>query len=254
MSCMASYPSSFLVHVDLGQSVKPSMLGRCLVPALKTNWLVAFLILLSTFSSNAHTLPISDLILVADEDYLHLELSLNPSELNFPSDFAASKDDAKEEIIARIILDHISVAVGTKCLVAETAGIVRSGESHHLELRAHYPLAATSGILQIESLLCDLMGASHFTQVTFRKGEEMRLAQLDNQRRTASFGTLGQNVKSSLEASSETRTKQPQSTLVFLPLLLLALLPMALLLLFTAFLFLAHQHLPRGMGEAAGHS
>ena len=48
--------------------------------------------LLATHTARAHTLPISTLTLVPDENYLHLELILNPFELTFFSELDANHD------------------------------------------------------------------------------------------------------------------------------------------------------------------
>lgn len=186
--------------------------------------------------TNAHTLPISDLTMVADEEYLHLELSLNPGELNFHSELAPNgpqQSARNEDLIARKIIEQIRVKVGNTRASPETVGIANDDGSHHLVLRAHYPLKNSSGHLQVESHLCNVTSASHFTQVIFRKGDAIQLAQLDSQTQTADFGML----KNHAHPLPATGTAPSTSVSAFFPMLLL-LLPMALLLI--AFLLICN--------------
>lgn len=144
------------------------------------------LCLCAVLSSDAHTLPISYLTLVPDAEYLHLELTLNPFELNSFSDFDTNRDGwidsnelvSSEKKLTRQILGALTLRVDGKCVAAEIAG-VESDSDRHLTLRAQYRVDARRVKLAIESRLSSITGMSHQTQVTFLRDGQEQLAQLD---------------------------------------------------------------------------
>jgi hypothetical protein len=145
--------------------------------------------------ATAHTLPISFVIVVTDQDYVHLELSFNPFELASFTDFDANRNgrlDAEElaasqDKLTRQILDHLTLAADGKPVTAETAGIAPDADSHHATLRAHYRVDARRATLTLESSLQDITSSSHLSQVNFLRDGWPQLAQLDAQSHKATF-------------------------------------------------------------------
>ena len=150
-----------------------------------------------TWAANgpAHTLPISYLTLVPDENYLHLELTLNPSELVFFSELDANRDgrlDPAEwkgqgETIAWRILDNLKVRVDGRLVTPEIAGLAQSYESHHLTVGAHYAVDVRQTTLSVESKLSEITSGSHLIQVSFGSADHMQAARLDGQSNLATF-------------------------------------------------------------------
>ncbi len=144
----------------------------------------------------AHTLPISYVFVVTDQDYVHLELSFNPFELASFSEFDTNKNGrldpeeliSAQEKLTRQILDHLTLSADGKPAVAETAGIAPDADTHHATLRAHYPVAASRAALTLESTLQDITSSSHLSQVNFLRDGKPQLAQLDSQSRKVTFG------------------------------------------------------------------
>jgi hypothetical protein len=150
-------------------------------------------------TSGAHTLPISYLMLVPDGDYLHLELTLNPFDLNSAAGLDeeqqirlnARQTGSKASGLAAQILDCLSIrANGTK-IEAEVAGLTADPDSHHLTLRAHYRMDGRRANLSIESRLTSVMGVSHLTQVTCLRDGREQLAQLNGPAAIAIFRPEG---------------------------------------------------------------
>ncbi|MEK7675347.1 MAG: hypothetical protein AAB676_05890 [Verrucomicrobiota bacterium] len=166
------------------------------------------------FFAAAHTLPISYLTVVPDEEYVHLELVLNPFELSFFSEIDRNKNarldpaeiENREANLCGRILDCLKLRVNGTLVPAEIAGFTPDLDSHHATLRAHYRVDARRLPLAIESKLAALTSGSHLTQVTCRRGERIQIARLDTQSATATFEPVAQ-AASALAPSSEARTK-----------------------------------------------
>ena len=143
----------------------------------------------------AHTLPISYLRLVADTNYLHLELTLNPFELNFFPELdtnhngrlEAAELEGKLELVASRILECLKLSVDGSSIHAEVAGLMPDVDSHHVTLRAHYAVAAANRAVTLVSTLPSITSGSHLTQVTFTCAGRRQLAQLDIQSPKVTF-------------------------------------------------------------------
>jgi hypothetical protein len=137
-------------------------------------------------TAGGHTLPISYLLLVPDADYLHLELTLNPFELNSLAGLDPGQEirlggdqpGSKPSGLSRQILDCLEVRVDGQRVQAEVAGLGADPDSHHLTLRAHYRVDARSAPIAVESKLTSVMGISHLTQVICLRAGREQLAQL----------------------------------------------------------------------------
>lgn len=157
---------------------------------------VGLLVLLS-FRAMAHTLPISYLFVVADKDYVHLELSFNPFELSSFAEYDTNHDArldaaelaAVEPQLCRKLLDHLTLRVNDEVVATETAGLSPEGDTHHATLRAHYRVDARHAMLVVSSSLAEITSSSHLTQLNFLRDGKRELAQLDAQSHTASFLT-----------------------------------------------------------------
>jgi len=151
---------------------------------------------------SAHTLPISYMTLVPDADYLHLELSINPFELNFLPLMAweeSGRLDAKvsqeqNKQIETKILGALKISVGGKIIVAENAGVTSDPDSHHLTFLAHYKADALHLPLTIESDLAALTGSSHITEVTYQRDGRQQLARFDAQSFRAQFAPFEKQI------------------------------------------------------------
>ncbi len=160
--------------------------------------LAAGMLMLFDLRAPAHTLPISYLFVVTDQDYVHLELSFNPFELASFSEFDTNNNGRldPEELtgsqgkLTSRILDHLVLSADEKPVAVETAGIAPDADSHHATLRAHYRVDARSAELTLESRLQEITSSSHFSQVNFLRGGKPHLAQLDSQSRKVTFSAL----------------------------------------------------------------
>lgn len=143
----------------------------------------------------AHTLPISYLFVVADAEYVHLELSFNPFELsefseldtNHNARLDAEEFAATQSRITRRLLDHLKLKVNGHLVPVESAGLSPDGDTHHATLRAHFKTDARHATLAIESTLQQVTSSSHLTQVNFLRAGRRGLAQLDARAGTATF-------------------------------------------------------------------
>jgi hypothetical protein len=198
---------------------------------------------LFTITTSAHTLPISYLTIVPSGNYLHVELTLNPFELSFLSEFDGNKNNvldmrelaAADRILSERILQHITIKADGQLLRAETAGVSGEPDSHHFTLRAHYLLADPHAALSIESDLTAITSASHLTEVTFGRDDQRQLARLDSQTTTATFG-----AEHRIHEATPPPTGNPTST-AFSVMLLLGAVPM--IGGFIALLMFASKHL-----------
>ncbi len=157
--------------------------------------LVAGMLTLFALRAPAHTLPISYVFVVTDQDYVHLELSFNPFELAGFTEFDANKNgrlDPEElssppDQLTRQILDHLILSADGKPVAPENAGIAPDADSHHATLRAHYRVNASRAALTLESRLPEITSSSHLSQVNFLRDGKPQLAQLDSQSRHVTF-------------------------------------------------------------------
>lgn len=153
---------------------------------LRVTWL-ALVVVGGTFSRGAaHDLPIGSMMMVADEDFLHVELMMNSAELVFFGELDRDKDGrlAVSEVrdqgdeIARRIIDCFTIEIDGRRLEPDTYGIVPAVDTHHVTVRAHYAVDARDVPLSVTSRLWNITRGAHSTQVTFRKpggGESARL-------------------------------------------------------------------------------
>jgi hypothetical protein len=180
----------------------------------------------------AHTLPVSYLHVVPDADYLHLEFTVNPFELNSFSELDTNKDGRlepmeladRQDAVTRRILDCLKLRVGGKLVAAEVSGITPDVDSHHITLRAQYPVDARSAPLEIESTLGTITSGSHLTQVTYLLAGRRQLAQLDMQSAKVTFEPLGKAPAAVEPASSTGRTGAAFAVYLFLVIPCVALL------------------------------
>lgn len=187
---------------------------------LQRGWLlIALALWLPGLRVQAHTLPISQLFVVTDVDYVHIELSFNPFELASFSEVDTNKNgrldppevESQGDRITRLLLKHLTLLVDGKKVSAETAGISPDADSHHATLRAHYRVKARGATITIESNLQKVTSSSHLTQVNCLSGGERHLAQLDAQSRKATFelGAPKQKAVEILEIPKSTELKKP---------------------------------------------
>jgi hypothetical protein len=156
---------------------------------------------LGLLSAAAHTIPISYLRLVADDQYIHLELLLNPFELTFFSEVDDNKDGeldpaelkAHGEQIAKRVVGTLKIKIGHKLIAPENAGMDPDMSGHHVRVRAHYKVNARQLPLTIESDFNSITSASHVMQVTYVVEGKNQLAQLDMQSKKAVFEVPASN-------------------------------------------------------------
>lgn len=147
----------------------------------------------------AHTLPISYLQLVADADYLHLELVFNPFELTLMPELDDNKDAelnltelvAHGQLLADRVVAGLKLSAGGTVLRPETVGMDPDLSGHHVRVRAHYKVDARRAPLTVDSGLPALTSASHLTQVTYVSGSQKQLAQLDPHSHKVTFQPSG---------------------------------------------------------------
>lgn len=149
---------------------------------------LTILLVASPFSRvAAHDLPISNMIIVADEDFLHVELTMNSAGLVFYRELDRDNNGRLEisevreqgEEIAGRILDCLTIEIDGRRLDADNFGIVPDVSTHHLTVRAHYAADGREVPLSIASRLSSITNGAHTTQVTFRKPGSSELARLN---------------------------------------------------------------------------
>ncbi|MBI3852500.1 MAG: hypothetical protein HY298_19760 [Verrucomicrobia bacterium] len=146
-------------------------------------------------SALGHTLPISFLTVVPDKEYVHVELMLNPFELNFFSELDRNRNGflepteltSMEEKVAGKIVDCLKLRVKGRLVAAETSGVTADIDSHHLMLRAHYRVDARRSPLTVECNLVSITSGSHLTQVTYSSSDRRQFANLDQQTTSVTF-------------------------------------------------------------------
>lgn len=137
--------------------------------------------------ARAHTLPISQLALVADGEYLHAEITINAEELVFFASLDENSDgrldrtelDGNGSATASAVFAALSFRVAEKELSPEVVGVVPGGDGHHATLRAHYALAARNPTVVVTSKLDRVTRGAHATQATFQAGGRREAAVLD---------------------------------------------------------------------------
>ncbi len=150
-------------------------------------FLLACAIVCATGQAAAHDLPISGMQMVADEQFLHVELMLNSGELVFVRELDRDKNgrlDVAEvnehgDEVARRIVRCLTLKSDGRTIEPDVAGVVPDVGTHHLTVRAHYPIDARRVPLTVESRLWEITRGAHSTQVTFRALENSQVARLD---------------------------------------------------------------------------
>lgn len=135
----------------------------------------------------AHDLPISNMTMVADEDFLHVELVMNSAELVFFRELDSDNNGRLEpselqehgEEIAGRIFDCLTIEVDGQPQEADSYGIVPELDTHHLTVRAHYAVNACEAPLLVALRLSSITNSAHTTQVTFRSPRVKQSARLN---------------------------------------------------------------------------
>ncbi|MCA9236369.1 MAG: hypothetical protein KDA44_12925 [Planctomycetales bacterium] len=125
--------------------------------------------------------------LAADEDYLHVEITLNANELVFFAEWDADGDGrlstaelaAHEDVAAQSVYGAIELQSAGRCLAPEVVGLVPGGDSHHLTFRAHYAASVCETALTVQSRLGGLTRGAHSTQAVFQTPQGRETAVLD---------------------------------------------------------------------------
>jgi hypothetical protein len=137
--------------------------------------------------ASGHDLPICDMRIVVAEKSMHVELVLNSAELNFFSEIDRDKNGfldqqelEKESLqISKLVVDCFSFQVDGQPVQAAVHGIVPTVGSHHLTIRAHYPVDARRKTVSLESRLLAITRKSHVIEVTFQRPDRRESARLD---------------------------------------------------------------------------
>jgi hypothetical protein len=194
----------------------------------------------------AHDLPVSSMMMVADEDFLHVELTINSGELIFYRELDRDNNGRLElaevreqaDIISKRIVDCLSIEIDGKRLEADNCGIVPDMSTHHLTVRAHYAVDARDVPLSLESHLSNITNGAHTTQVTFRKPGSSESARLNARSPRVTFN-LSPPATSKAVAS---RPKMPSPGAEHSKFLLVGV-PIGLITLIVCLLCLRSRHL-----------
>ncbi len=136
----------------------------------------------------AHNLPISEMMLVADEEYLHMEIVLNATELTFFHELDRDQNghlnltevaDRSEEVSRRVV-DCFEIRVDGQVVEADIVGLVPNYNTHHLTIRAHFPVDATEASVELTSRLAAITHGAHLVQVVYRTPHENHRARLNS--------------------------------------------------------------------------
>ena len=163
---------------------------------------------LSPAGLSAHTIPVSYLTIVPDKDFVHVELVLNPFELNFFSEIDANRNGRLdreevarfEEVGTRQLVDAIQLSVGGKVIRAEVAGASLAVDSHHLILRAHYRVDARQTPLSVRCSLARITRGGHATSVKYINRGRRQSAFLETEESGANFDPASPDAKPEVEA------------------------------------------------------
>jgi len=166
----------------------------------------------------AHNLPISEMMLVADEEYLHLEIVLNATELTFFRELDQDRNghvslaEAAErgEQCSRRVLEALEIRIAGQLVDAEVSGLVPNHNTHHLTIRAHYPGNATAETLELTSRLAAITHGAHLVQVVFRTPHDTRKARLNASANSVSFRPQPVRLTETGNQSVATPDKPPQ--------------------------------------------
>jgi hypothetical protein len=124
--------------------------------------------------ANAHMLPISYLTVVPDTTHVHVEFVVNPYELQFFSQVDKNHNNvldpeelgAFERLAKAYLVNLIEVEVGGKLIQADVAGANLAVGTHHVVIRAHYPVDARDVPISIH---CNLWGVLRNSDVIIVK-------------------------------------------------------------------------------------
>lgn len=155
---------------------------------LKHTLIVVFsLLVICNSKLQAHNLPISEVMLVADEEYLHMEIVLNATELIFFRELDRDRNghvslaEAAErgDQVSRRVVDCFEIQVDGQVVEADVAGLVPNHNTHHLTIRAHYPANATEASVKLTSRLAAITHGAHLVQVVYRTPHGLHKARLN---------------------------------------------------------------------------
>jgi hypothetical protein len=166
----------------------------------------------------AHNLPVSEMMLVADDEYLHMEIVLNATELTFFREMDRDRNghvslaEAKErdEQVSRRIVDCFEIRVDGQIVEADVAGLVPNHNTHHLTIRAHYPADAAEAAVELTSRLAAITHGAHLVQVVYRTPHETRKARLNASADSVLFPAPAAGHSTGLETpTTKTTAKSP---------------------------------------------
>ncbi len=135
----------------------------------------------------AHNFPISEMMLVADEEYLHMEIVLNATELTFFRELDRDQNGHvnlaevadRGEQVSRRVVDCFEIRVNGQVVEAEIAGLVPNYNTHHLTIRAHYLVDATEASVEVTSQLAAITHGAHLVQLVYRTPHENHKVRLN---------------------------------------------------------------------------
>ena len=138
-------------------------------------------------STSAHDLPISNMMIVAAEDMMHVELMLNAAELSFFTEVDRDKNGlldpaelrAQSDQVSQLIVDCFSFRIDGSLIAAAVHGVVPEIGTHHLTIRAHYAGDAREAPVSVESRLVAITRSSHVIEVVLQRPDERLSARLD---------------------------------------------------------------------------
>ena len=137
--------------------------------------------------AQAHNFPISEMMLVADEEYLHMEIVLNATELTFFRELDRDQNghlnltevaDRSEEVSRRVV-DCFEIRINGQLVEADIVGLVPNYNTHHLTIRAHYLVDATEASVEVASQLAAITHGAHLVQLVYRTPHENHRARLN---------------------------------------------------------------------------
>lgn len=184
--------------------------------------LIAATVVLATSDSRllAHNLPISEMMLVADEEYLHMEIVLNATELTFFRELDSDRNGHvslneagdRSEQVSRRVVDCFKIRVDGQVVEADVAGLVPNHNTHHLTIRAHYPTNALAASVELISRLSAITHGAHLAQVVYRTPHEIQKARLNASSGSVLFPAPATGDSIGLETSSVERTAESRGT------------------------------------------
>ena len=167
--------------------------------------ILAALAALSPAITAAHDVPTANMTIVADEEMVHVELTVHTNQLRCYAEIDEDNNglvDAQElnrvgERVAQLMIDSFTLRFGGDAMDADSYGIVPNLTTNHVTLRAHYPVDVGPLPIELEPNVAAVTRTTQVLDVAFKKGDLVERARV-----TARDDAVAFNRSSTLPSKS----------------------------------------------------